>query len=178
MRGHVDRRTLVLAAIAILFTVTAARAATPQKKEYLSDAEADKIRDAGSTGPRIVLYATFAGNRIKKLQYEFAHLDPADKKRAERVNGLLIGYSGCMDDAADLLDEGIEKQEDIRGGVKELQARAKEFLMYLQELAEKGPEVETYKENLDDAIESTQDAIKNVEKASRDNAPPPVRRKQ
>ena len=32
--------------------------AAPQKKEYLSDAEADKIRDAGATGPRIVLFAT------------------------------------------------------------------------------------------------------------------------
>src|ERR1700724_2222756 len=92
--------------------------AAPQKKEYLSDAEADKIRDAGATGPRIALYAAFAADRIKKLQYEFAHLDPADDKRTDRLNGLINGYSGCIDDAADLLDVGIEKQEDIRDGVK------------------------------------------------------------
>src|SRR5579862_4865053 len=100
-----------------------ATAAGPQKKEYLSDAEADKIRDAGATGPRIALYAGFAADRIKKLQYEFAHLDPADDKRTDRVNSLINGYSGCIDDAADLLDLGIEKQEDIRDGVKTLQAR-------------------------------------------------------
>jgi hypothetical protein len=58
-----------------------------------------------------------------------------------------------------------------------MQSRLKEFLPYLQELAEKGPERETYKDNLDDAIEATQDAIKDVEKASQEMAPPPVRRK-
>src|ERR1700675_823713 len=85
---------------------------SPQnKKEYLTDAEADKIRDAGMTGPRIVLYATFASDRIKKLQYELAHIDPTDPKRTDRMNSLINGYTGCIDDAADLLDIGIEKQE-------------------------------------------------------------------
>src|SRR5258708_28656608 len=150
---------------------------SPQKKEYLSEAEADKIRDAAFSGPRIVLFAGFASDRIKKLQYEFAHIDPADEKRAERLNGLINSYAGCIDDAADLIDLGIEKQEDIREGVKAMQARLKEFLPYLRELSANGPERETYKENLDDAIEATQDAAKEVEKAAKEMAPPPVRRK-
>lgn len=154
-----------------------AKPASPQKKEYLSDTEADKIRDAGTTGPRIVLYAGFASDRIKKLQYEFAHIDPADQKRDERLNELINGYTGCIDDAADLLDIGIEKQQDIREGVKVLAARLKEFLPYLQQLSEKGPERETYKDNLDDALEATQDAAKDVEKAAQEMSPPPVRRK-
>lgn len=150
---------------------------SPQKKEYLSEVEADKIRDAGTTGPRIALYAAFAEDRIKKLQYEFAHLDPSDNKRAERLNGLINSYTGCIDDAADLVDIGVEKQQDIREGLKVFQAHIKDFLAYLQELAEKGPERETYKENLDDAIEATKDAAKDLEKAAKEMAPPPVRRK-
>jgi len=172
-------------AIFVLATILAAAAlatpapnpASPQKKEYLSDAEADKIREAGATGPRIVLYTTFASDRIKKLQYEFAHLDPKDDKRTERFNILINGYTGCIDDAADSLDVGIEKQEDIRDGVKLLQAQIKGFLSYLQELAEKGPEKETYKDNLDDAIDATNDAIRTADDAIKDLAPPPVRRK-
>ena len=151
--------------------------ATPQKKEYLSEAEADKIRDAGATGPRIVLFASFASDRIKKIQYEFAHLDPADGKRAERLNHLINAYTGCIDDAADLIEIGVEKQQDIRDGVKALQAGIKEFLPYLQDLAAKGPDRETYKSNLEDAIEATQDAAKEVENAAKEMAPPPVRRK-
>jgi hypothetical protein len=167
----------ILLLLAAILAAPAARPAAPQKKEYLSEAEADKIRDAGVTGPRIVLYAAFAGDRIKKLQYEFAHLDPADQKRTDRLNNLINAYTGCIDDAADLVDIGIEKQEDIRDGVKALQAQIKAALPYLQDLAAKGPERETYKDNLDDAIEATQDAAKDIEKATKEMAPPPVRRK-
>jgi len=163
--------------LALLGTAPLNRAAPPQKKEYLSDAEADKIRDAGTSGPRIKLFASFAGDRIKKLQYEFAHLDPADQKRTDRVNALINGYSGCIDDAADLVELGIDQQEDIREGVKALQARIKESLPYLQDLAAKGPERETYKDNLEDAIEATQDASKDVDRATKEMAPPPVRRR-
>ena len=166
-----------LLVLLLLGAVSAAALSAPQKKEYLSEAEADKIREAGTTGPRIALYTAFAADRIKKLQYEFAHIDPGDEKRADRLNSLLNGYTGCLDDAADLIDIGIEKQQDIRDGVKALQAHIKEFLAYLRELAEKGPERETYKENLEDAIEATQDAAKDVEKAAKEMAPPPVRRK-
>jgi hypothetical protein len=148
----------------------------PQKKDYLSETEADKIREAGETGPRIALYAGFASDRIKKLQYEFAHIDPADQKRTERVNALINGYTGCIDDAADSIELGIEKQRDIREGAKVLQTKIKEFLPYLQGLAANGPERETYKSNLEDAIEATQDASKDVEKAMKESSAAPVRR--
>jgi hypothetical protein len=150
--------------------------AAPQKKEYLTEAEADKIREAGATGPRIALYAGFASDRLKKLKYEFAHIDPADQKRADRLNALILGYTGCIDDAADSLDIGIEKQQDIQEGVKALRAVLKEYLPYLQDLAANGPERETYKENLEDAIEATQDAQKDVDKAGKEMSAPPVRR--
>jgi hypothetical protein len=180
MKNHLRANSAPATALlltAVLCMAPAARTAAPQKKEYLSQAEADKIRDAGMSGPRIVLYATYAGDRIKKLQYEFAHMDPADQKRTDRLNNLINAYTGCIDDAADLIDIGIEKQEDIRQGVKALQAQIKDALPYLQDLAAKGPERETYKDNLDDAIEATQDAAKDVDKAMKEMAPPPVRRK-
>ena len=114
MRSITRQGTLpgaILLFASILPAVPAGSAnAAPQKKEYLTEAEADKIRDAGATGPRIVLFATFASDRIKKLQYEFAHIDPTDQKRTERLNSLLNGYTGCIDDAADLIEIGIEKQ--------------------------------------------------------------------
>jgi hypothetical protein len=177
--NEISRAVLMLATFLGVFAAAtpAAHAGWPQKKDYLNDAEADKIREAGASGPRIVLYTTFASDRIKKLQYEFAHLDPKDDKRTERFNILINGYTGCIDDAADLLDIGIEKQEDIRAGVKALQAQIKGFLAYLQDLLANGPEKDTYKDNLDDAVEATQDAMKDVEKASKEMAPPPVRRK-
>ena len=167
--------TLLLTAILCAPFARAAGAA-PQKKEYLSVAEADKIREAGENGPRIGLYSGFASDRIKKLRYEFAHFDKTDDKRTERLNNLINGYTGCIDDAADLIEIGIEKQQDIRDGVKALDAAIKQSLAYLQELAANGMERETYKENLEDAIEATQDAAKDVEKALKGSSAAPVRR--
>jgi hypothetical protein len=161
----------------VLISLPSAGAAPQRKKEYLSETEADKIRDAGETGPRLVLYAGFASDRIKKLQYEFAHIDPSDEKRSERVNALINGYTGCIDDAADLVEIGIEKQQDIRAGVKALQSKIKDFLAYLQDLAANGPERQTYKSNLEDAIEATQDAANDLDKAGKESSAPPVRRK-
>jgi hypothetical protein len=177
MRSFHKPVTLLLLAFLLSAAPAGVANAAPQKKEYLSQGEADKIRDAGETGPRILLYARFASDRIKKLQYEFAHFDATDQKRTERLNSLIISYTGCVDDAADLIGIGIEKQQDIRAGLKALQAGIKEFLPYLQDLAKNGVERETYMENLSDAIEATQDAAKDIERVSKELAAPPVRRK-
>ena len=177
MRAMIPTGALFLFASALGVLPLHAARAVPQKKEYLSETEADKIRDAGASGPRIQLYATFASDRIKKIKYELEHIDPADQKRADRMNALILGYTGCIDDGADLIEEGIDKQEDIQEGVKAMRAGLKEFLPYLQDLAKNGAERETYKANLDDAIDATQDAQKDVENASKEMPAPPVRRK-
>jgi hypothetical protein len=146
-----------------------------QKKDYLSDSEADKIRDSDTTSERIKLFISFAADRIKKLQYEFAH--PGELHREERINTLINAYAGCIDDATDLIQLGVDKQQDIRDAIKEMQSRAPEFLAYLKELSAKGRAVEQFKDNLDDAIDATNDAIRDAAEALKENAPPPVRRR-
>jgi len=55
--------------------------------------------------------------------------------------------------------------------------KAKEYLEILNKIKAEAKEIEVYKENLDDAIEGTQDALNDAEKAKKSVAPPPVRRK-
>jgi len=151
--------------------------AQQRQKDYLTSTEADKIRDAETPSERIKLYISFAADRIKKLQYEFAH--PGDAvHRTERLNALINSYSGCLDEASELIDLGAEKQQDIHAGIKDMQSQAPEFLAYLKQLSEKGADRDTYKDNLDDAVESTNDAINGASDAAKQIAPPPVRRKQ
>ena len=165
-----------LLALSIAASGVFAPAARAQKKDYLTETEADKIRDADTSSHRIKLFISFAADRIKKLQYELAH--PGDSlHRAERLNRLINDYSGCLDDGAELIDLGVEKQEDIREAIKEMQMRAPEFLTYLKELEAKGPERDTYKDNLDDAVEATTDAIRDADEAAKEIAPAPVRRR-
>ncbi|MGA2483220.1 MAG: hypothetical protein ABSF92_08890 [Candidatus Acidiferrales bacterium] len=154
-----------------LFPVTAAA----QKKDYLSNLEADKIRDAETSDKRIKLFLSFAADRLKKFQYELDHPSPA--RHAEMLNSLMNAYAGCVDDAADLIQLGVEKQENIRAGIELMIKQGPEFLQVLEKLSSEGPEREIYQENLDDAIEGTRDAIHDAERAKKEIAPPPVRRR-
>ena len=144
-------------------------------KDYLSSVEAGKIRDAETVNDRIKLFLTFAEDRLTKFQYELDH--PSSNKHTEMLNYLMNSYIGCVDDAADLIQLGLEKQDNIRQGIDLMAKKSKDFLEILRKYASGGPELEAYKDNLDDAVEGTEDALREAEKASKKAAPPPIRRK-
>lgn len=146
------------------------------KKDYLSELEADKIRDAETPNERIRLFLFFALDRLKKFQYELARTAP-EAHRADMLNKLLSDYSSCLDDAADVLTVGIERQQDVRAGIKETQARVKDFQEMLEKIQKDAVELDTYKDSLQDAFESTRDAQADAEKAAKKNAPAPSRKK-
>src|SRR5260370_34683648 len=99
-------------------------AAIPPQKDYLTAVEADKIRDAEKdTNERIRLFLSFAEDRLKKFQYELEH--PSTNRHGDMLNSLLNAYVGCVDDAADLIQLGIEKQDNIRKGVDLMSSRTK-----------------------------------------------------
>lgn len=173
-------RTLMFTAFSLLLVTSLAVARTrlgqdPQK-DYLSETEADKIRDAVTPPERIKLYISFADDRLKKFQYELTRTVP-EGRRAEILNGLLNAYVGCMDDAADQIGLAREKQIDIRGQLKLIESKGKEFLAALEKINKGGPEYDTYKDTLQDAIEGTKDALSDADKASKELTPVPVRRK-
>src|ERR1700685_4799355 len=163
---------------ALVFSIVSPVAANPapQKKEYLTDSESDRIREAVKPGERIKVYISFAEDRLKKFQYELTRQTP-DRRRGEMLNSLLNDYAGCIDDATDQIGLAREKQADIRASVKALTSNRKEFSDALQKLDQGGPEFDTYKDTLEDAIESTKDALTDVDEAQKELSPAPVRRK-
>lgn len=170
--------SLILAALLASSAIWPRGSAFAQgRKEYLSDAEADKIREADTPAERIKLFVTFAEDRLKKFQYELTRQVP-EYRRSEILNGLLNGYVGCIDDAADQIAVAQEKQADIHNSLKLLQSKGKEFLDALEIIQKDGPQLDIYKETLEDAIEGTKDALSDASKAEKEMAPPPVRRKQ
>jgi hypothetical protein len=173
------RSSSVLLFFALLFLFAeAARAShfTSQKKEYLTESEADKIRDAPAPGDRIKLFLGFAEDRLKKFQYELNRQTP-DRRRGEMLNSLLNAYAGCVDDAADQIGLAQEKQADIRSALKLFLSKGKEFLETLDKVDRNAADFESYKDTLDDAVEGTKDALADAEKADKETSPAPVRRK-
>ncbi len=169
-------RTALAAVLAFCAFAVPARgvASGAQEKDDLTAVEADKIRDAETSNERIKLFLTFADDRLKKFQYELDH--PSENRHTDMLNYLMNSYIGCVDDAADLIQLGIEKQENIRQGIELMASKAKEFLTTLQKFYSSA-EVEAFKDNLDDAMEGTRDAMNDAENAKKKVAPPPVRRK-
>lgn len=165
---------LSLSILLACFALSPARGQAVQK-DYLTSLEADKIRDAETPNERIKLFVQYANDRLKKFQYELEH--PAANRHAEMLNYLMNSYIGCVDDASDIIQEGIEKQQNVRAGIELMATKAKEFLEILKKISADGKEIDIYKINLEDAIEGTQDAINDAEKAKKNVAPPPVRRK-
>jgi len=151
--------------------------ASQEKKDYLTESEADKIRDAGTPSQRINLYLSFAGDRLQKFQYELKRAVP-ERRRSEILNSLLNAYSACVDDAADQIAIAQERQVNIHDALTLMQSKGKEFLEALDKIQKDGTDLEVYKETLEDAIEGTKDALADADKASKDMLPPPVRRKQ
>jgi len=145
-------------------------------KDYLSDAEADKIRDADTPALRIKLFIGFAEDRLKKFDYELNRKVP-EARRTEILNALLNGYSGCVDDAADQLDVAKEKQMDIRDALKMMKEKDQQFLETLEKYDKGGAELDSYRETLEDAIEGTKDALTDIADSEKEATPGPVRRK-
>ena len=145
------------------------------QKDYLSSQEADKIRDAETSNDKIKLFLQFADDRLKKFQYELDH--PSPTRHAEMLNFLMNAYIGCVDDSADLMQLAVEKQENVRPGIDLMESKTREFLEVLNKISADKKEITIYKDNLDDAIEGTQDAMDDAAKAKKQVAPPPVRRK-
>lgn len=145
------------------------------KKDYLSPLEADQIRDAPTVSDRVKLFLGFAADRLRKIDYELQRKEK-DRMWSERVGSLINAYAGCVDDAADILEAGLEKQENLRPGMKELDKRTKEFLPKVRELRE-NPLLADFKSDLDDAIEATEDAAATAEKVAKELSAAPERRK-
>lgn len=167
---------LLVPVIALSFAAAAYGQGPDPDKDYLTPQEAEQIRDAFEPSAKIHLYLTFSEDRLKKFEYELKRATP-ENRREEMLNGLLNAYSGCLDDAADLLDLQVEKQADTRAVSKEMQTKTKDFLARLNAIQKAGIEIDLYKDTLDDAIEGTQDAQRDADDAQTKAAPPPVRRK-
>lgn len=176
----VKQKSSAVAALlsAVLALACGAKIARAQgKPDYLTPAEANKIRNAYYPADRIHLFIQFAGDRLRKLQYEL-HLTSPQYHKTQILNGLLNAYSNCMEEATDRIDEAEHGGAPILPAVKEMHKEAKSYLQTLQKIkAEGGPELASIKDSLDEALDGTQYALKDAAKASKEYGAAPIRRK-
>jgi hypothetical protein len=178
MRGmRMTRAALVLLAVAGAIAAQCPMAIAQSGQDFLSPGEADKVRDAPTPSDRAKLFIAFAADRLKKFQYELG-LKQAIHNREVLLNGLLNGYSDCMDEAAQRIQDGQQSGADMRDAVRTMRKEAKEYLGALDKAKKAGgPELDAFKDSLDDALDSTQGALKEADKAAKEYGAVPIRRK-
>lgn len=149
----------------LLATPAGARAQTGQ--DYLTQSEADQIRDAGSANERVKLFLDFGADRLRRFQYEL-HTGTAGPQRADYLNDLMNAFSACVDEADGRIKDAMNSGEDVRGAIKMVRKRAPEFVAELKKIKAENIDLKLYQDSLDDAIDGLHDAVADAEKAAKE----------
>jgi hypothetical protein len=142
-----------------LLLFTAALIAFPAlaQREFLTNDEIDKIREAQDPNMRLRIYLVFAKQRLDQLQQQIVK----DKKgRSLTVRQLLEDYGQIVDAIDTVSDDALKRKVDVSVGVGEVSDTEKKFLAQLKRLEESHPhDLDMYEVSLKNAIETTSDSI-------------------
>lgn len=157
--------------LTIGLTSPVCRAQLPHQ-DYLTETEANRIRDAENTNQRIHLFLEFAADRLRRFHQQLALPNPGPR-HAAILQDLLEAFAACLDDASGRLADGLDRGEDVRKGAEELDKRSREFLTELHRLRQARTQLLLYKDALDDATDAVEDARHAAEKALHSPRPSP-----
>jgi hypothetical protein len=152
--------------LAGMLAAPAAALARPPQRDFLTQTEADKIRDAESANERIKLFLDFAADRLFRFKREL-QMKGAGPRWSDFLNDMLDSFSSCVDSATDRISDGISQGEDVRAGIKDVKKRVPEFLEELQKIKKQGVDLKLYEDTLNDTIDDMHEDIKSAEKAEK-----------
>ncbi|HUP03769.1 MAG TPA: hypothetical protein VMU19_07260 [Bryobacteraceae bacterium] len=142
------------------------------QKDFLTDNEVDKIREAQDPSQRMEVYAGFARARIDLVKSLMAKDKPG---RSLMIHDALDQYSKILDAMNDVTDDALERHLDVKQGVEALERLGMTSLVELNRVKDSHPrDLDRYEFVLDDAIGNTKDSLD----AARDGLPERARQVQ
>jgi hypothetical protein len=127
------------------------------QKDFLTENEIEKVREAQVPSDRLKLYALFARQRLDQLQ---RLLEKEKKGRSLEVRELLEDYSSIIDAIDTVSDDALKRGVDITEGKNEVIGSEKRFLAQLQKIQDRNPaDLDLYEVSLKEAIASTSDSM-------------------
>lgn len=131
-----------------------AASAQKEKRQTLTDAQVEKIREAGIyPNIRIKLYTDFLDERAERIK-RLTNQGKA-RGRAQRLDDELQDFSALLDELGSNLDQYGERKADMRPALKNLNDLAPKWLSILKALAGEPQFDEARKE----AIEADEDMV-------------------
>jgi hypothetical protein len=146
-----------LKVIAILLLFVLPGIAQKEKRETLTAAQIDEIREAGIDPPaRISLYTKYLNERAEAIKALAVRVQSAGRSR--EMDNQLQDFTALMDELGSNLDMYDDRHADIRKPLKPLGEAIQHWLIMLRELkSERGFEV-----SQKESIESGQDLASQV----------------
>jgi hypothetical protein len=143
--------------VLILFLAAFLTVPAIAQREFLTNDEIDKIREAQDPNLRLKIYLVFAKQRLDQLQQQIAK----DKKgRSLTVRQLLEDYGQIIDAIDTVSDDALKRKVDVSPGVAEVSEGEKKFLVQLRKIEDGHPhDLDMYEVSLKNAIETTSDSI-------------------
>jgi hypothetical protein len=127
------------------------------QRDFLTEAEIERVRDAQEPNARLALYASFARERVDLVK----NLLSKDKAgRSVMIHDALDDYAKILDAIDDTADDALAKKRDIKVGMNAVSNADQQMLSALKKFKASQPkDLERYAFVLDQAIESTSDSL-------------------
>ncbi len=126
-------------------------------RDFLTEAEIEKVREAQAPNDRLKLYILFARQRIDQLQ---RLLSKEKKGRSAEARELLEDYADIIDAIDTVTDDALRRGADVGEGVVAATTAEKRFLGQLQQIKDRNAaDVDLYDVALREAMASTSDSI-------------------
>jgi hypothetical protein len=123
-----------IAAISLCLLLASPLAAQKEKREPLSEAQIEQIREAGiDPDERVSLYTKFLNERADVLKGLTSRVKSAGRSR--RLDDELQDFTALMDEFGSNLDVYSDRHADIRKSLKPLPAATERWLGILRALA-------------------------------------------
>jgi hypothetical protein len=141
-----------LAAILACLLLAAPLRAQKEKREPLTDAQIDQIREAGlDPNERVTLYTKFLNEDAEAIKELSTRARSAGRSR--RLDDALQNFTALMDELGENLDVYSERKSDIRKALKPLNEATGHWLEILRSLSAEP----AFELSLKEAIESGED---------------------
>lgn len=145
-------RPTALIAILLVFSAPAAG-----QRDFLTNDEIEKVREAQEPNARLSLYILFARQRMDQLQQLLAK----DKKgRSLAAREFLDDYTRIIEAIDNVSDDALKRKTDLTLGTVAVATAEKKFLAQLEKIRDGAPtDLGQYEVALREAIETTTDSM-------------------
>ncbi len=151
---------------ALLLAVSLGVARGEEKGDYLSEEEADQLRDAQDPSERIEKYLSFAEVRLERFDDIRNRPPNPDYDIPAYLDTQLGQYIRITDALKDWIEDHYDRHDDMRAGLKQILEMGPHQLEQLRRIEQSSdPYAAGYRRSLSDAIEDFTDAVDGATKA-------------